>query len=740
EENRVTRSKKYFELSATEAIQDDCDVKATNVILQGLPTEYASRVQSSIPLSITYPSNDFQSSVNHNVYNPSSSIPQVKYALAVHQQSDFSQPKTRLVVPVFQKGDDPIDAINHMMSFLTAVVTSQIIVCYNYKGEGHMSKQCTKPKRKRDEAWFKDKVLLVQARANGQVLHEEELEFLVDPGIAETQSSQYVITNNAAYQTDDLDAYDSNCDDINSAKITLMANLSHYGFDNLVEDNKNVNEILTAELERYKDHVRILKEQNNVDKASESCAWSLEMDNLKHTLSKHLKEKESLEQMVTLLKNDFQKEESRNIDRELALEKQDQTMALQPHSSGVKIQDPMLYHQREIHDENLINIELEQKVDKLLKENKTLKRHYIELYDSIKTTRAKTIEHTTYWIAKNDEFKAQLQEKGFAIAALKNELKKLTGNSVNTKFAKSSILGKPILQPHRNQSVVRQPTAFKSERPRISKPRFASQVDVNNDLSKLVTTHYSPKKRESAVVKPHHVIASSESRNISKNMPRFSSNEMVHNHYLEEAKKKTQERGRNLRPSVMPSAKSQSTVGLRRVPTEKIFTSSTTKVDSEPINGSNKDITNQYECEQTLDVSADTSFNPTKEGFRVCSELGIHDHSNEPSSSNLVLKVVPSAYTTAPSKQELDLLFGPFVMPSAKSQSTVGLRRVPTEKIFTSSTTKVDSEPINGTSRVNKSSSPTDNSKQQDTLPSTTIQSTTELITPTTTITAEDNM
>nr|GFD54912.1 hypothetical protein [Tanacetum cinerariifolium] len=39
------------------------------------------------------------------------------------------------------------------------------------------------------EAWFKDKVLLVQAQANGQVLQEEELEFLVDPGIAETSST-----------------------------------------------------------------------------------------------------------------------------------------------------------------------------------------------------------------------------------------------------------------------------------------------------------------------------------------------------------------------------------------------------------------------------------------------------------------------------------------------------------------------------------------------------------------------
>nr|GEX34440.1 reverse transcriptase domain-containing protein [Tanacetum cinerariifolium] len=167
-----------------------------------------------------------------------------------------------LIVPVFQKGDALIDAINQMMSFLTAVVTSRerqnslaagtsrpytsgpsgnnlgkqrIVVCYNRKGEGHMSKQCTKPKRKMDEAWFKNKVLLVQAQVNGQILHEEELEFLENPWIAEAQTTQYVITNNAAYQADDLDAYDSDCDKINSAKIALMENLSHYSSNNLVE-------------------------------------------------------------------------------------------------------------------------------------------------------------------------------------------------------------------------------------------------------------------------------------------------------------------------------------------------------------------------------------------------------------------------------------------------------------------------------------------------------------------------
>ncbi|GKD56481.1 hypothetical protein Tco_1289868, partial [Tanacetum coccineum] len=46
EKNEVTRPKKYSELSATEAIQADCDVKATNIILQGLPPEVYTLVSN----------------------------------------------------------------------------------------------------------------------------------------------------------------------------------------------------------------------------------------------------------------------------------------------------------------------------------------------------------------------------------------------------------------------------------------------------------------------------------------------------------------------------------------------------------------------------------------------------------------------------------------------------------------------------------------------------------------------
>ncbi|GKF72328.1 hypothetical protein Tco_0208442 [Tanacetum coccineum] len=54
------------------------------------------------------------------------------------------------------------------------------------------------------------------------------------PGIPEGQATQTVITHNAAYKADDLDAYDSDCDELNTAKVALMANLSHYGSDALM--------------------------------------------------------------------------------------------------------------------------------------------------------------------------------------------------------------------------------------------------------------------------------------------------------------------------------------------------------------------------------------------------------------------------------------------------------------------------------------------------------------------------
>nr|GFC99750.1 hypothetical protein [Tanacetum cinerariifolium] len=159
---------------------------------------------------------DTSSLVNHNAYMASSLAPQIAYAPIDQRSLEYSPPKAGLVVLVFQKGDDPIDAINHMMSFLTSVVA------FRYPATNNQLRTSSNP---RQQATIN----------NGRVLQEEELEFLADPGTPESSSNQIIVTNNATYQADDLDAYDSDCDEINSAKIALMANLSHYGSDNLAE-------------------------------------------------------------------------------------------------------------------------------------------------------------------------------------------------------------------------------------------------------------------------------------------------------------------------------------------------------------------------------------------------------------------------------------------------------------------------------------------------------------------------
>ncbi|GKB13536.1 retrovirus-related pol polyprotein from transposon TNT 1-94, partial [Tanacetum coccineum] len=95
-----------------------------------------------------------------------------------------------------------------------AVGQDKVVKFYNCMGEGHMAKQCTQPKRPSNYAWFKEKLMLVEAQEAGQILDEEKLAFIADPRIEEAPVSQQTIPQNSAFQTKDLDAYDSNCDDI----------------------------------------------------------------------------------------------------------------------------------------------------------------------------------------------------------------------------------------------------------------------------------------------------------------------------------------------------------------------------------------------------------------------------------------------------------------------------------------------------------------------------------------------
>ncbi|GJX22272.1 hypothetical protein Tco_0226717 [Tanacetum coccineum] len=185
-----------------------------------------------------------------------------------------------------------------------------------------------------------------------------------------------------------------------------------------------------------------------------------------------------------------------------------------------------------------------------------------------------------------------------------------------------------------------------------------------------------------------------DSRNSSKNMPRFSSNDMVHNHYIDEAKKKTQERDRNLTTSVTLSARFQSTTN-----------------DSKPKHRSNN--------------QTPTSFPVSKSSYVTITDVPKADHSKSSSSfsdsKNFVyftchkcvfnanhdacitklLKEIFTGHRFSPNKtsdvyEKTSPRYDLRWKPTGRIFKSVGLRWIPTGKLFDSCISKVDSEPPHG--------------------------------------------
>nr|GEU58065.1 retrovirus-related Pol polyprotein from transposon TNT 1-94 [Tanacetum cinerariifolium] len=215
----------------------------------------------------------------------------------------------------------------------------------------------------------------------------------------------------------------------------------------------------------------------------------------------------------------------------------------------------------------------------------------------------------------------------------------------------------------------------------IKQPEFNNKGEVVQNAKEChdtFTTHYLPKEREAASAKPHHMIASSNSRISSKNMPRFTSNDMVHNHYLEEAKKRTQECSRNSEPSLMSFAISKNIAdGSKPMPRRNTQTSRNWPASK-----------NSFVMIKTVPIaehprnSRNDSCVPNKQERQIPT-----GHRFSIQKTSVVQKKIMTPRSCLRWK------------PTGKIFKTVGLRWVPTGKIFASSTTKVDNEPLNGKQR-----------------------------------------
>ncbi|GJR57005.1 integrase, catalytic region, zinc finger, CCHC-type containing protein [Tanacetum coccineum] len=330
EENGVIRTKKYAELSAAEKISADCFV----VPIFSSEDDLIACLNKAMAFLTTVASSRFPSTNN--------------------QLRTSSNPRNQATIQ-----DGRGNATSSRGN--TTSGQARVIKCYNCQGEGHISRQCTQPKRLRNAAWYKEKAMLAEAQEAGQILDEGQLAFLADSGILADQT-QTIIPYNAAFQTEDLDTYDSDCDDLSTAQAVLMANISNYGSDIISEDFEQIpvmdftdNEISSdsniipysqylqetqqatvqdTNLQAQQDSMILsvieqMSEQmiNHMidsqmdDMIREKLALKEQIDSLEQHLSKQIKEKESLFKTFTVFKNESKEKEDKYMENEIDLEK-----------------------------------------------------------------------------------------------------------------------------------------------------------------------------------------------------------------------------------------------------------------------------------------------------------------------------------------------------------------------------------------------------------------------------------
>ncbi|GKC51154.1 hypothetical protein Tco_1073899, partial [Tanacetum coccineum] len=271
----------------------------------------------------TYP---YQSQMNYQTL----SVPQIAYqSPQVSTQPITESPLVdfNFVVPVFSPGDDPIACLNKAMAFVTIVASSrfpstnsQLRTSSNLRNqatiqdgshsatsEGHMARQCTQHKGKRNTAWYKEKAMFAKLRK----------------------------------LTEDLDTYDSDCDDSSIMNKRFLWPT----FPTMV--------LTLSQREKL-----ALKEQ---------------VDSLEQNLSKQIKEKECLLQTFTIFKNESKEKEDKYMENEIDLEKK------------IKELDNILFKWRisnpssKPSDASSVKIEAPKELPKVSLVNESLKNHKFHL-------------------------------------------------------------------------------------------------------------------------------------------------------------------------------------------------------------------------------------------------------------------------------------------------------------------------------------------------------------------------
>ncbi|GJR95434.1 retrovirus-related pol polyprotein from transposon TNT 1-94 [Tanacetum coccineum] len=266
---------------------------------------------------------------------------------------------------VFSLRDDPIAYLNKAMDFLTAVVSlrfpstnNQLRTSSNLRNQvtiqdGRVTVQQVHGRQGQsysgtgNAAWYKEKAMLAEAQEAGQIVDEEQLAFLADPGVLDEVNSILMYTylndmeNQSVHAIQDFEQTPTV--DFSDNKIHNDSNIipySQYLEENTTGKNEKANkeqnnESVTAELERYKERVKTFEQRLNIDLSSREKMIDSQMDDmireklalkeqvgpLEQNLSKQIKEKECLLQTFTVFKSESKEKEDKYMENKIDLEK-----------------------------------------------------------------------------------------------------------------------------------------------------------------------------------------------------------------------------------------------------------------------------------------------------------------------------------------------------------------------------------------------------------------------------------
>nr|GEU49867.1 hypothetical protein [Tanacetum cinerariifolium] len=448
----------------------------------------------------------------------------------------------------------------------TTVVQKSGILCYNCKEFRHVARECQKPKRAKDAAYHREKMLLCKQEEAGIQLNAEQADWRDDTDdesedqeleahymyMAQIQEvSPYAADSGPIFDSEPLQKVSNNdnynvfaieCEhpeqsksvhdtySIEQAEHNVIIDSLDMSYDREQinqndddDDLDNERELLASLIEKLKCENDDSKNRNKFletsNKVEIDCAkakgdlisykmesqksfnkYTQQINDLNQTISEIKNELSAHQQTISILSQAkeaqiklYKTREDKDLDKVIALE------------NKVKVLDNIVYKtSQSVQTMNMLNSKCKTSFAKpefLKKAQRANPRLYdIGCYnDNLALILASE---------SDEDLKAQLQDKGIAISELKKLIEKLKGKYVDTKFEKSSVIRQPNAFKSQRPSILGKPTIFLDslERKDFSKSKSVTKNNVSNDFSKPVTAHILPLNKKS-VLKNMNVLA-----------------------------------------------------------------------------------------------------------------------------------------------------------------------------------------------------------------------------------------